>query len=180
MPHFPMFVDLRGKRVLIVGGGSAAGDKAERLAPFGAEVCLLDALTPAELSPPPAMVILTGEDRDEYARLCREKNIPVNSVDDPENCGFFFPSLICRGEMCVGISTAGCAPAAGMQARRLIQEALPEDMERILPWLSELTWKLRQRVPECERRGELLRRITRSCFEKNRPLTGDELREICM
>jgi hypothetical protein len=35
MPHFPMFVDLKGKSALIVGGGKVAWRKLEKLAPFG-------------------------------------------------------------------------------------------------------------------------------------------------
>ena len=178
MPHFPAFLDLTGKPVLIVGNTSHAQSKAQNLAPFGAEIRFLDRLSPGDLDPRPALVILTGENREEDAALCREKNIPVNSVDDPKNCTFFFPSLIRRGECTIGISTAGSAPAAGAALRRQIEENLPENLEEILPWLGEITTELRQSIPDYSQRAAILARISKAAFQKNRPLTGQELENL--
>lgn len=174
MAYFPAFMDLSGKPVLIVGDTDHAAQKAQRLAPFGADIRFLPALTPEDLDPIPALVILTGENRAAYAALCRERNIPVNSVDDPENCTFIFPSLICRGNCTIGISTAGTAPAAGVVLRRKLEETLPERLEEILPWLGEITAQLRKRIPDYDRRAAVLAAISAEAFQKNRPLTGDE------
>jgi len=175
MPHFPLFADLTGKRVLIVGDTPAAKQKAKILAPFHADLQLIDSLTQEALTPAPALVILTGENRREEAALCRSRNIPVNSADDPENCTVFFPSLICRGDFCIGISSGGAAPAAGAALRREIEEALPENLEEILPWLGQITARLRQSIPDYDRRAKILAALSRDAFQKNRPLTGAEL-----
>ena len=44
------------------------------------------------------------------AKLCEERNILVNVVDDKEKCGFLFPSLIREGKLSIGISTEGASP----------------------------------------------------------------------
>ena len=178
MPHFPAFLDLTGKPVLIVGDTCQARDKAQRLAPFGGEIRFLDRLAPNDLESLPALVILTGENREEDAALCREKNIPVNSVDDPKNCTFFFPSLIRRGQCTIAISTAGTAPAAGAVLRQQFEDTLPENLEDILPWLGEITARLRKTVPDHRRRSALVSRISAEAFQKNRPLTERELEDL--
>lgn len=175
MPHFPLFLNLTGKRVLIVGNTPEAKRKAEILAPFHPEMQFLPALTAGDLSPAPALVILTGENRASQAALCKAANIPVNSADDPENCTFFFPSLICRGSCTVGISSGSAAPAAAKALRRQIEEALPADLESILPWLSEVTCRLRREIPNYHRRAEILAAVSAECFQKNCPLNEDEL-----
>lgn len=153
MAHFPVFIDLAGKPVLIVGSTPQAEQKAALLSPFQPEIRFLSRLTPEDFSPAPALVILTGPEREEAAGLCRERNIPVNSVDDPANRTFFFPSLIVRGDCVIGISSGGTAPAASAALRRQIGDTLPENLEKILPWLSGLTAQLRQTIADSSRRG---------------------------
>lgn len=176
MPHFPLFIDLKGKRVLIAGNTSVARRKAEILAPFQPDIQFLSALTADALSPAPALVILTGPGRAAEARLCMARNIPVNCVDDPENCTFFFPALLCRGDCTVGISSGAAAPAASKALRRRIDNALPEDLESILPWLADLTRLLRKQIPDYAQRARVLAAVSDAAFQKNRPLTGDELK----
>lgn len=179
MAHFPVYMDLRDKPVLIVGNTPQARQKASLLAPFQPKIRFLSRLTPEDFSPAPALVILTGPEREEAAGLCRERNIPVNSVDDPANCTFFFPSLIVREDCVIAISSGGTAPAASAALRRQIEDTLPENLEEILPWLSGLTAQLRQTIADSSRRGEILARASTEAFQKKRPLTGDEL-DACM
>lgn len=177
MAHFPAFFDLSGKPVLIVGDTPEARRKGQILASFGPRLRFLPGLHPEDLEPLPALVILTGENRAGDARLCREKNIPVNSADDPENCTFFFPSLLRRGDCTIAVSSGGSAPAAAAALKRQIEENLPENLEEILPWLGCLTAALRKTVPDHHRRRALLARICAEAFEKSRPLTEAELEQ---
>ena len=177
MAHFPVFLDLKGKTVLIVGNTPEAQRKAAILAPFQPEIRFLSELRAEDLTPVPALVILTGENRREASQLCRDRNIPVNSADDPHHCTFFFPSVICRGDMTIGISSGATAPAASAAVRRQIESALPENLEQILLWLSQLTAFLRREVPDIGLRAKLLAEISAESFQKNRPLTGDELKK---
>lgn len=86
-----------------------------------------------ELKPMFVIIALEGEgddkqaDRRKYiAGLCREQNILVNSVDDRENCDFFFPSIVRKESLTVGISTGGTAPAKAMELRKGIEKYIEE------------------------------------------------------
>ena len=95
MAYFPMFVELEGRPCLIVGGGAVALRKARKLLPYG------PCLTVVAQSFVPELEALEG------AALCRARRIPVNAVDDKDNCTFLFPALVRRGPLSIGIST-GC------------------------------------------------------------------------
>jgi len=172
MAHFPVFLDLNGALVFLVGEDPR---KEEILRSFGAQVRLLPELTEENLKESPKLVVLTGGDRKKMAAMCRRQNIPVNSVDDPENSTFFFPSVIQRGDTTIAISSGGKAPAAAKALRIRIEQALPENLEQLLPWLAELTVQLRIQIPDYAARSELLERITQAAFSKNRPLTPEEI-----
>ena len=175
MAHFPVFLDLNGALVYVVGSDLR---KEEILRSFGAEVQALETLTDGDLDNDPQLVVLASGDRDQLSGLCRSRKIPVNSVDDPKNCTFFFPSLFRRGDATVAVSSGGAAPAAARELKRRIETAMPENLEEILPWLAELTGKLRRSIPDYDTRAKLLEQITREAFEKGRPLTREEIANI--
>lgn len=183
MAHFPMFVDLSGKPVLIVGTGHHVTEKTEKLAQFSC--CLLHISTEefreTHLSPAPAMAILCDRHHPrnpEIAALCRERHIPVNAVDDPPLCDFQFPALIRRGPLTVAFSTDGKAPAAGRLLREEMERQLPDQTEEILLWSAELTVRLRSAIPGYRERAELLNRVLRRAFALGRPLTEEELSDL--
>ena len=150
MRCFPFMADISKKPCLLVGGGKVAARKAEILASFGAEliVCARE-LSPefprslavriyGEYSPDllegMAFAVAATSDRALNAKVsgdCRARKIPVNSVDDRENCDFFFPALIRRGEVTIGISTGGVSPALAAALKDWIADSLPENLEEI-------------------------------------------------
>ena len=171
MAHFPLFMDLTGKTVFLVGNDPK---KEEILRSFGAEVRIIPELTEKNLEENPALVVLAEGDRREMATLCRSRNIPVNAVDDPENCSFFFPSILRRGDTTIAISSGGRAPAASRALRQRLEQTLPENLEQILSWLGELTLRLRKEIPDYDTRAALLSRLTHKAFDLGRPLTDEE------
>ena len=127
MPYFPFFADITGQPCLIVGGGRIALHKIRKLLPFSPEIHVVaEDISPEISSLPELHITRRGfEDSDldgmrfviaatddhgvnsHVARLCERRRIPCNAVDDPANCTFFFPALAQRGDITVGISTAG-------------------------------------------------------------------------
>lgn len=172
MAHFPLFIDLNGALVFLVGEDDR---KEELLRSFGGRVRRLSCLTEEELAENPRLVVLAGGDRAGAATLCRSRGIPVNSVDDPQNCTFFFPSVIRRADAVIAVSSGGKAPAAAKALSAAIEQALPDDLEQLLPWLGELTARLRARIPDYRTRALLLDRITAKAFALGRPLSPEEL-----
>ncbi len=150
MNYFPMFVSLEGKKCLIAGGGRIALGKAEKLLAFGADVV---AVAPAfaeafeslgvklvrgEYSPDflegAYLAIAATDDREVNARVaadCRARGIAVNSADDKENCTFFFPALVLRGDVTVGISTGGASPYLAARLKERAERAFPESLKEV-------------------------------------------------
>ena len=180
MSCFPMCVELAGKRMILVGKGPQTEKKRETLLPFGAEIYWVDMLTAEDLEPRPAFVVV-GDLTDEQARhcsaLCMERGIPVNVVDQPQLCSFFFPALIRRGELTVSVSAGGTNPAAAAWLRGEIEHLLPERTEEILEWLGDMRLTLKAAYPAARRRT-ILKEMTSCAFGLQRPLTEEECDRI--
>ena len=164
-----MFVQLKGAEALLVGGGTVALRKAEKLLPYGPhikvvtpdiipELAALPGLTlcrrpfaESDLQGTPALVIAATDEpalNRNIAALCREKRIPVNVVDDPEACGFLFPALVRRGRLSVGISTGGASPTAAVWLKERIESILPPHFGTALDRLEALRPALKAQIPE--------------------------------
>ncbi len=144
---FPLFLDLEGACVLVVGGGDAAVAKLRLLLASGA--------VPRVVGPAPSedLTALAEErgfalhrrefqpDDLEGARLCyvaldkgaeavvaaaRRCGVPVNAVDQPALCDFTTPAIVQRGRIAIAISTSGVAPALARAVRAQIEAAIPQ------------------------------------------------------
>jgi uroporphyrin-III C-methyltransferase/precorrin-2 dehydrogenase/sirohydrochlorin ferrochelatase len=173
MSLLPIFLNLDGRRCLLVGAGTVALEKIGSLLKTGAVLRLVAPDARAEIR------ALAGEGRLEWVkksfepsdldgqfvaitatnvpavneavyRAAVERGIPCNSVDDIPNCDFFFGSVVTRGDLQIAISTGGESPAVAQRLRREIDEQLPEDFG---PWLAALG-KLRREVLATHPRGE--------------------------
>ena len=68
-------------------------------------------------------------------RAARERNVLCNSVDDPENCDFYYGAVVNRGDLQIAISTNGQSPALAQRLRQELEEQFgPEYAE----WVAEL------------------------------------------
>ena len=133
MEFLPLFFQLRGSRVLLVGGGKVALRKARLLTRAGATVlCVspdidheLDTMlqktggewrmstyAPEHLDGVTLVVAATPDDAVNrgIAEDCRARNIPVNVVDSPDLCSFVFPSIVDRSPLVIGISSRRSGP----------------------------------------------------------------------
>jgi precorrin-2 dehydrogenase/sirohydrochlorin ferrochelatase len=142
--YFPAFLDLRGRRCLVVGGGAIAARKVLGLLDCGARVAIV---SPAVV---PAIARLAATGRVEHrarafrrvdARGCRlviaATGVPavddavvetarghgglVNAVDRPALCDFIYGSVLRRGQLQIAVSTGGRAPALAREIRRRLE-----------------------------------------------------------
>lgn len=148
MAYFPFFIDIEGKSILIVGGGNVALRKAEKILTFGAEIKVIapdfcDGLRELEnviliqrkfkdndIEDTFAVISATNDRtlNEHIYRLCNERKIIVNTVDDIDKCEFIFPSLICRDNVTLGISTNGSAPAFAKYLRTKIEPIIDNNI----------------------------------------------------
>lgn len=127
MKHLPLFFDLAGRRVVVVGTTSAARRRAELARSAGAAVFECDALSPDELSGSVAVFVATGDlDSDlEAQRAANAAGIPANVADRPQLSDFILPAIVDRDEVVVAISTGGASPTLATLLRGRIEAMLP-------------------------------------------------------
>src|SRR3972149_70484 len=134
MRYYPVFLDIAGKPVVVIGGGEVAARKVEGLLDAGAQVTVVS----PELHPDLRVLVDAGRGRHiqrEYrpgdikgqkpafvatddrsanaavAREGKERGVWVNAVDDPPNCDFVMPGVVRRGDLVVAVSPSGGSPA---------------------------------------------------------------------
>ena len=197
MAYFPLFLDLSGKTVLIVGGGPVASRKARVLLDYGPRVLVcaprfvpqLEELSGAELRRQPfvpellegvSLAVAATDDRvlnRTVSQLCREGGIPVDVADSREESTFLFPAVVRRGRLSVGISSGGSSPTACAYLRRELERALPQALGPILDWLEELRGELRDSLPRAKRR-DVFAHLFYAALEAGRPLTPEETQRL--
>lgn len=198
MGYFPFFVELSGQSGLIVGGGTVALRKVQKLLPYGprltvvaprftAELAGIPSLTlrqrsfsPEDLAGMSFVIAATGNPavNHEISALCRAAKIPVNVVDDKEACSFLFPALVQRGSLSVGISTGGSSPTAAIWLKQQINTLLPDRLDCILAWLETQRPALKALCPDESRRAALFARLFAACLDAGGPLTEEQARQI--
>lgn len=204
VPLFPLFINLQGRKCLVIGGGETALRKTEHLLDHGADIeviapvfapgfySLRDERNRAGKAGPAlicrefrrqdvrtefALVIAATDEKKVNrmaAQICRRKRIPVNVVDDPEECTFLFPSLVKRGRLSVGVSTGGASPTAAIWLRKKIEDMIPERFGDILDWLAEIREPVIASFEQESRRKTIFRELFSECLRKGRPLTEEE------
>jgi precorrin-2 dehydrogenase / sirohydrochlorin ferrochelatase len=146
-PHYPIYLDVEGHTVLIVGGGSVAERKVETLLRSGAVISVVSPeFTPAferwndeervrlhrkpydagDLGGAFLVIASTGQRpvNEAVASDCRERRIPVNVVDDPSLCDFIVPAVLERGSIQIAVSTGGRSPALARRIRDRLETML--------------------------------------------------------
>ncbi len=175
---YPVFLDLRNRLAIVVGGGSAGERKARGLLKHGADVAviapdptpgLIEAETDGLLTIERrayergdlagAFVTICVEPADEVRRAvfaeAEERGCLVSILDAPDSSNFSTPSVVRRGALQIAISTAGLAPAVAKQIRARLQDEFGEEWAAYVSLLGELRGLLVQRMPTADHRAVL-------------------------
>lgn len=160
MEYFPVFLDLRNRRALVVGEGEAATRKAEALARAGAEVRRAARFDPADLDGVALAIGAEAPDDDLVAlsAAAQGRGIPVNVVDRPALCSYITPSIVDRSPLLVAVSSGGAAPVLARLLRARIEALIPPAYGRLAA-LAEC-WKatIRAALPDPALRRRVLER----------------------
>jgi len=161
LTYFPVFFDLTGQKVLVVGAGEVALRKISLLERTGALIWVVAPEIAPELNQRAAAGRLTlairefvPEDLDDsrlvivatshralnrwVAKLCDARSIPVNVVDDRAASRFIVPAIIDRDPVMVAISTSGTAPVLARRLRERLEAFIPKRCGDLALWLREL------------------------------------------
>ena len=155
--YYAAFLDLRGRRALVVGGGDVAERKVSGLLDAGARVRVVSprlteaiaALAGVGIVEHRARVFRRPDVRgcvlvvaatgvpdvdDEVAEAARRARALVNVVDRAEACDFILPSVLRRGDLQIAVSTGGQSPALAREIRRGLEHHFDEDCGAVIAW----------------------------------------------
>ncbi|MDD7972582.1 siroheme synthase CysG [Roseinatronobacter alkalisoli] len=175
MKTFPMFLQMTGRRVVIVGGGEQAAQKARLMLKTDAQIVLVAAVLDDELA---AMVtagravqvttlsvdvfrgaalvfVGTGCVGLDYAAhaLAKAAGAVVNVVDQPALCDAVTPSIVDRDPVVVAIGTEGTAPVLARQIKSRLEALLEPELGGFAALAGRLRTAVARAIPRAERRA---------------------------
>lgn len=168
MGYYPIFLNMAGRRCVVIGGGGVAERKVEALLEVGASVTVLSPRLTQRLKGWAKEGKIRHEAReycfgdllgyelafvatddgtvnDAVAQEGRVRGVWVNAADDPAHCDFILPSILQRGELIVAISTGGASPAVSRAVREELEAYFSEDYAALVQIASEVRRELKQK-----------------------------------
>ncbi|MGN0631680.1 MAG: bifunctional precorrin-2 dehydrogenase/sirohydrochlorin ferrochelatase [Ruminococcus sp.] len=185
MGFFPFYTDIENKKCLVVGGGKVALRKVQKLLPFSPEITVIAPLICEELllmenikiikrkfmesDIDSAFMVIGAADDSRVngliSELCMKRNIPVNIVDEPRLCSFYFPSIVRKNNITVGISTEGKSPVLARFLREKIEMEIDGDILRTAELLSFARTEIRKIYDTETMRKNAVEDIFKMCLD---------------
>ena len=154
MDFLPIFLNMRDRLAVVVGGGAIAARKTELLLQAGAAVRVVAPVLAAELAAlrnagriehrselftpaalESAVVVIAATDQRAVnaavAAAAKARGIPVNAVDDLEHSSFILPAIVDRSPIVVAVGTSGNSPVLARMVRERIETLLPPTLGRL-------------------------------------------------
>ncbi len=185
MTFYPVFLNLRGRRAVVIGGGAVAEQKVLGLLGAGAHVTVVSPETTRRLADLAAaggielrrrpyrsgdlagawLAIAGTDDCGANARVWAEaerEGVLLNAVDDLDHCSFIAPAIHREGDITVAISTSGKSPALAARLRHRVARLVGPAEARLCDLLGALRPEVAARVPDARARTALWYRIVDS------------------
>jgi precorrin-2 dehydrogenase/sirohydrochlorin ferrochelatase len=189
MRYYPIFLDLRGRRCVVVGGGRVAERKALSLVRAGALVHVISpSLTPrlavlagkkkigltartyrqgdlATLAHGAVLALVFAATNDaeaqrEVRKEAEEIGALVNVASERDRSSFLVPASFTQGDLQVAISTSGASPALARTLRRKLQQTLGRDYRSYLRFMRDTRRRVLETVPDERQRARVFRQLT--------------------
>ena len=177
--YYPVFLNIQGKKCVVVGGGNVAWRKVCSLKEAGAKVTVVSPKFCHELEKETgieriqqkydevflkeALVVIASTDDEEVNKKIYYDAIKrgqlANVVDKPEFCSFIVPASVVRGDLCISISTGGASPALARNIRELLEKQFGDEYDEFTKLLSEMRRKVLSEVSQESIRRDILQRI---------------------
>lgn len=165
--YYPVFLDLNGRRCIVVGGGGVAMRKVNALLDFGALVEVISprlcaglkqlqehkkinvterGFKPGDLRGAFIAIAATSSPRTNAAVAAEglQYSVPVNVVDDPAHCDFILPSYCRRGGVTLAVSTSGMGPALARKIRSKLEKEIGPEYETLAIIVKEVRLQLKK------------------------------------
>lgn len=163
--YYPVFLDVKGKKCVVIGGGEVAFRKVSTLLDNGAEVKVISPELYPDLAANRQITVIkrtyrqgdiagaflaivatdSPETNHSAAAEARKEKVLVNVVDDAEYCDFILPSLVHRGDITIAISTAGKSPALARKLRTKLEKEFGEEYAELAVIAEEVRSDVKRR-----------------------------------
>jgi siroheme synthase-like protein len=188
MGYLPIFLDLGGRRCVVIGGRDVAEAKVRALLEAGAIVTVISREAADEIKSRAAageiqyrarnyeygdlqgnsLAYLTDEHDDTIrtaAGEARTLGIPLNVVDHPESSTFISPAILRREDLQIAISTSGSSPAVARMIRHRLEQQIGPEYGLILKIMRRARQFLRLREPDQQARANMLKSLAGSLLD---------------
>ena len=182
MDSLPIFLNIKQRDCLVVGGGQVAARKVALLKKAGSSITVISPGLCDDLSAMAAantithiernfedadisnqaIIIASTDDREVNERIsaiAHEKGIPVNVVDNPDLCSFLMPSIIDRSPVQIAISTGGASPVLARLLRGRLESSIPSACGRLASLVEEYRDAVKERFSDVESRRYFWERV---------------------
>ncbi len=186
MSYFPMFMDMKNLKVLVIGAGAIATEKLEKLTDFTTEITVIALRVEEDAKRLIEEHQLTLEQRayqkgdikgfdivivatdtvalhKEIYEESRGSRVLVNSVDNTEYCDFIFPSYVKKDDLTIAFSTGGASPAFAKQIRQHFEKIIPQNVGAFLTKMRSL----RMTMPKGKERMKHFDTLVEEYFRKH-------------
>ncbi|MBI4949875.1 MAG: bifunctional precorrin-2 dehydrogenase/sirohydrochlorin ferrochelatase, partial [Deltaproteobacteria bacterium] len=165
MRYYPVFLDIKGRQSLVIGGGAVALRKIEGLLSAGSKVTVVSpTVTKAVKGLADKgsislikrkyregdlvgvfLVVTASNDRavnESVYNEAKKRGVLINSVDAPERCSFIVPSIIDRDPLLIAVSTSGAAPLLAKKIRERLEGEIGEEYGKFTDLIGKVRNKL--------------------------------------
>ena len=183
---YPAFIDLTGRRCMVVGGGPVGTEKTEKLLDAGADVRLVSPRITPRLETLVAegaigefhrrgyqtadldgclLVIAATADAEVNLEVWQDaeaRTMLVNVVDVPPLCNFIVPSIMRHGELAVAVSTGGASPVVARTVRQRIEAEIGPEWGELVTLMRQTREGLKERFTTMPSRTAAVERLLES------------------
>ncbi len=175
--YYPAFINLFGKRCVVVGGGKVAERKVFSLLHSEAEIKVISPVLTDALEKQKnkgriqhierdykrgdlngAFLVIAATDNERVnTRISKDAQCLINVVDMPETANFIVPSVVKRGPMTIAVSTSGASPAMAKRIRKELELIYNKDFGRYLNFLKQLRKMIMKEIDDKKARERFLK-----------------------
>jgi len=177
--YYPIFLNLKNKSVVIIGGGKVAERKVLTLLKTGADLTVISPELTKKIEREKLkgrikhihrqyrkgdlknafLVIAATDSPDVNEQVSKDAPCLVNVVDTPHLCNFIVPSVIKRNPLTIAVSTSGISPALSRSIRKELEKMYGSEFSEYLKSLRRIRTEAMRVIKDKRKRGEFLKAI---------------------
>ncbi|MCX5717290.1 MAG: bifunctional precorrin-2 dehydrogenase/sirohydrochlorin ferrochelatase [Nitrospirae bacterium] len=186
--YYPILLNLKGKKCIVVGGGKVAERKALPLLRAGAEVTIISPECTARLKKENlrghiqyvprrykkgdlenAFLVIAATDSNETNRkISEDATCLVNIVDMPLLCNFIVPSVVRQGLLTIAVSTSGISPSLARTIRKELEGLYGREFSKHLNHIKQMRAKALREIKDKKKRKRFLKDLAAEAWDKLR------------